>query len=141
MLNSTSIVLSPSRPSNLASAAAAVLHGACPLTVSDIPSDHPTLAIAVRELAEATGMPVPAPYDTQRVLIPARDYFAPGTAPSEILATASEPVDTDPDPREAFPYSAHEADDHYEWALLVGLATPDTDTDSDPSRWIGVILF
>ena len=116
MLNPSPIVSSPSRtpaPRALASAAAAVLHGADPLSVSDIPADHPALASAVRELAAMTGDPVPAPY----------------------AVPAPEPVDTDTDPREAFPYSAHEAEDHYRWARENGIDFDDHDDlpDSDPN--------
>jgi len=111
MLNHPPIVPSPSRPANLASAAAAVLHGACPLTVSDIAPDHPALGPAVRELAALTGDPVPAAYLD--------------------LPESSEDL-IEIDPRENFPYSAHEAEDHREWAEANGLADPDTDDeDSD----------
>jgi len=110
MLNSTSIVPSPSRPANLASAAAAVLHGADPLSVSDIAPDHPALGPAVRELAEMTGMPVPAA------------YLALPESIEDLIEI---------DPRENFPADAHEADDHYEWAEANGLADPDSDEDSD----------
>jgi hypothetical protein len=112
MLNASSIVPSPSRPANLASAAAAVLNGADPLTVSDIPSDHPALGPAVRELAEMLGDPVPAAYAIPRC--------------EDLVGL---------DPRENFPYSAHEAEDHREWAEANGLADPDTDdedTDEGP---------
>ena len=121
MLNPSPIVSSPSRPSGLLSAAAAVLHGACPLTVSDIAPDHPALAPAVRELAADTGMPVPVA------------YLALPESIEDMIEI---------DPRENFPHSAHEADDHYEWAKAHGLATPDTDEpDSDSDRWNGTILF
>jgi hypothetical protein len=115
MLNHPPIVPSPSRPANLASAAAAVLNGADPLTVSDIPSDHPALASAVRELAALTGDPVPAPY-----ALPPREGV------DDLIAM---------DPREAFPYSAHEAEDHYQWARENGIDFDDHDSlpDSDPN--------
>ena len=90
------------RPAALLSAAAAVLHGACPLTVSDIAPDNPWLAPAVRELAEDTGMPVPAA------------YALPAPEPVDDLIAL--------DPRENFPYSHWEADDHREWAEANGLA-------------------
>ena len=98
------MITSPStpRPAALLSAAAAVLHGACPLTVSDIPADHPALGPAVRELAEDTGMPVPAA------------YALPAPEPVDDLIAL--------DPRENFPYSHWEADDHREWAEANGLA-------------------
>jgi hypothetical protein len=124
MLNSP-IVSSPARtpaPRALASAAAAVLHGACPLTVSDIAPDHPALGPAVRELAALTGDPVPAPYALPRC--------------EDLVGL---------DPREAFPYSAHEAEDHHAWAQTNGLADPDTDDEDtafkllreDDDYWIG----
>ena len=90
------------RPAALASAAAAALAGADPLTVSDIPADHPTLPAAVRELAALTGDPVPSRY--------ALPPFDPN-------------YDCGIDPREGFhPYSAHEAEDEYNWARENGLA-------------------
>lgn len=95
------MITSPStpRPAALLSAAAAVLHGACPLTVSDISPDHPALGPAVRELAALAGDPVPAAYAIPRC--------------DDLVGL---------DPREAFPYSAWEADDQYEWAKEHGLA-------------------
>ena len=126
MLNSPSIVPSPARtpaPRALASAAAAVLHGADPLTVSDIPADHPALGPAVRELAEDTGMPIPAAYALDSV--------------DDLIAL---------DPRENFPFpaDAHEADDHHAWAQANGLTDPDTDDDDtdegpadDDDYWFG----
>jgi hypothetical protein len=110
MLNSTSIVLSPSRPSNLASAAAAVLHGADPLSVSDIAPDNPWLAPAVRELAAMTGDPVPAAYAIPR---------------------CEDLVGLDPREQYPFPADAHEAEDHHAWAQANGLIDPDTDEDTD----------
>ena len=50
------------RPSALLSAAAAALSGADPMLVSDIPSWHPDLAPAVRDLAASTGDRVPLLY-------------------------------------------------------------------------------
>jgi hypothetical protein len=92
--------LSPARPAALMSAAAAALAGANPLTVSDIPFDHPMLASAVRDLAAATGEPVPAMYAD-------RDTIA------DLIGL---------DPREGFPHSAWEAEDEYNWAREHGLA-------------------
>jgi hypothetical protein len=92
--------------------------------VSDIPSDHPALAPAVRELAALTGDPVPAAY-----ALPAPEGV------EDLIAL---------DPRENFPYSAHEAEDHREWAETNGLADPDTDDedtdegpDADDDYWWG----
>jgi len=120
MLNSTSIVSSPSRtpaPRALASAAAAVLNGADPLSVSDIPADHPALAPAVRELADMLGEPVPAPY-----ALPPREGV------DDLIAM---------DPRENFPFphSHWEAEDHREWARANGIDFDDHDSlpDSDPN--------
>ena len=98
------------RPASLASAAAAALHGADPLTVSDIPADHPMLPAAVRELAEMTGLPVPAAY-----ALPS----AEGTI-ADLIGI---------DPREA-DISAADADEHYAWAREHGLAD---DADIHPS--------
>ena len=113
MLNPSPIVSSPSRtpaPRALASAAAAVLHGACPLTVSDIAPDHPALAPAVRELAAMTGDPVPAAYAIPR---------------------CEDLVGLDPREQYPFPADAHEAEDHHAWAQANGLTDPDTDEDTD----------
>jgi hypothetical protein len=88
------------RPAALLSAASCVLQGGNPLTVSDIPFDHPALPAAVRDLAAATGEPVPAMYAD-------RDTIA------DLIGL---------DPREGFPYSAHEAEDEYNWAREHGLA-------------------
>lgn len=93
--------LSPARPAALMSAAAAALAGADPLTVSDIAADHPMLPAAVRELAALTGEPVPSRY--------ALPEFDPN-------------YDCGIDPREGFPHSAWEAEDHYQWARENGLA-------------------
>lgn len=101
--------LSPARPAALASAAAAVLHGANPLTVSDIPFDHPALPAAVRDLAAATGEPVPAMYAD-------RDTIA------DLIGI---------DPREA-DISAADADEHHAWAREHGLAD---DADEHPSDY------
>lgn len=97
------------RPASLASAAAAALHGANPLTVSDIPFDHPALPAAVRELAEMTGLPVPEMYRD-------RDTIA------DLIGL---------DPREGFPYSAHEAEDEYNWARENGLADDERGSNDD----------
>jgi hypothetical protein len=120
MLNASSIVSSPSRtpaPRALASAAAAVLNGADPLSVSDIPADHPALAPAVRELAAMTGDPVPAAY-----ALPAPEGV------EDLIAL---------DPREQYPFpaDAHEAEDHYQWARENGTDFDDHDNlpDSDPN--------
>ena len=91
------------RPAALASAAAAVLHGADPLTVSDIAADHPALAPAVRELAALTGEPVPSRYT---------------------LALPYDSIDS----REV-DISAADADDHYQWAREHGLADDDDRSD------------
>lgn len=105
------------RPAALASAAAAALHGADPLSVSDIPFDHPALASAVRELAALTGEPVPAMYAD-------RDTIA------DLIGI---------DPREGFPASEAEAEEHHAWAREHGLADDeiaygdlDPDTALDP---------
>ena len=95
------------RPASLASAAAAALHGADPLTVSDIPADHPMLPAAVRELAEMTGLPVPEMYRD-------RDTIA------DLIGADSREVDI----------SAADADEHYAWAREHGLAD---DADIHPS--------
>ena len=117
MLNHPPIVSSPSRtpaPRALASAAAAVLNGADPLSVSDIPADHPALGPAVRELAAMTGDPVPAPYALDSV--------------DDLMAL---------DPRENFPFphSHWEAEDHREWARANGIDFDDHDSlpDCDPN--------
>jgi len=95
------------RPAGLLSAAAAALHGANPLTVSDIPFDHPALPAAVRELAAATGEPVPSLYAD-------RDTIA------DLIGADSREVDI----------SAADADEHYAWAREHGLAD---DADIHPS--------
>jgi len=76
------------------------------------------LPAAVRELAAATGEPVPSRY--------ALPEFDPN-------------YDCGIDPREGFPYSAHEAEDEYNWAREHGLADDeiafgdlDPDTALDP---------
>jgi hypothetical protein len=117
MNNPTSTVSPPSRtpaPRALASAAAAVLHGADPLSVSDIPADHPALGPAVRELAADTGMPVPVAY-------------------LDLPESIEDMIEIDP--RENFPHSAHEAEDHYQWARENGIDFDDHDSlpDSDPN--------
>ena len=86
------------RPPALMSAAAAALAGADPLTVSDIPFDHPALPAAVRDLAAATGEPVPAMYAD-------RDTIA------DLIGADSREADI----------SAADADDHYAWAREHGL--------------------
>jgi len=104
------------RPSALLSAASCVLQGGNPLTVSDIPFDHPMLPAAVRDLAAATGEPVPAMYAD-------RDTIA------DLIGA---------DPREA-DISAADAAEHHEWAREHGLADDeiaygdlDPDTTLDP---------
>ena len=104
------------RPAALMSAAAAALAGANPLTVSDIPFDHPMLAAAVRDLAAATGEPVPAMYAD-------RDTIA------DLIGADSREVDI----------SAADADEHHAWAREHGLADDeiaygdlDPDTALDP---------
>jgi hypothetical protein len=87
------------RPAALMSAAAAALAGANPLTVSDIPFDHPALPAAVRDLAAATGEPVPAMYAD-------RDTIA------DLIGADSREVDI----------SAADADEHHAWAREHGLA-------------------
>ena len=95
------LTASPVRPAGLASAAACVLQGGNPLTVSDIPFDHPALPAAVRELAALTGDPVPSMYAD-------RDTIA------DLIGI---------DPREGFrPIDAHEAEEEYQWARENGLA-------------------
>ena len=117
MLNASPIVSSPARtpaPRALASAAAAVLHGADPLSVSDIAPDHPALGPAVRELAALTGDPVPAAY-------------------LDLPESIEDLIEIDP--RENFPADAHEAEDHYQWARENGIDFDDHDSlpDSDPN--------
>lgn len=114
------LTASPARPAGLASAAAAALAGINPLVVSDIPMTHPALAPAVRELAGLTGDRVPLPY---ALLLP------PGSSPRD---TFDPNYDVGLDPREGFPYSAHEAEDHYQWAREHGLAD---DADEHPSDY------
>jgi hypothetical protein len=82
------------------------------MSVSDIAPDHPALGPAVRELAALTGDPVPAAYAIPRC--------------EDLVGL---------DPREAFPYSAWEAEDHREWARANGIDFDDHDDlpDSDPN--------
>ena len=89
------------RPQYLLSAAAAVLAGDCPRKVSDIDPTHPALGPAVRELAEACGMPVPTA------------YALPVGQNADLYP---------PDPRENFPASEAEAEEHFAWARENGLA-------------------
>lgn len=97
------------RPSALLSAASCVLQGGNPLTVSDIPFDHPALPAAVRDLAAATGEPVPAMYAD-------RDTIA------DLIGADSREVDI----------SAADADEHHAWAREHGLAD---DADEHPSDY------
>ena len=102
------LTASPARPSALLSAASCVLQGGNPLTVSDIPFDHPALPAAVRDLAAATGEPVPAMYAD-------RDSIA------DLIGADSREVDI----------SAADADDHYQWAREHGLADDDRGSNDD----------
>lgn len=91
--------LSPTvRPVGLASAAACALAGGDPLMVSNIPASHPALAVAVRELADLLGEPVPPAFRDDSFDLSREDA------------------------REAFPESSHEAEDHYRWAMENGIA-------------------